>query len=174
MAGYDRIALLRAVNVGGHGAIAMVDLRAFFEDLGLGPAKTLLQSGNVAFNGARRSDAQLEDLLRAETAKRFGLRTEYFVRGAEQMQSLVDGNPYALQAKRDPAHLVVLFLKEKADRKTALALKASYHGPEVFEIAGNHVYVYYPEGQGRSKFKLPWPGTARNWNTVLKLAALLQ
>lgn len=174
MAQYDRAAFLRGVNVGGRGAIAMTELCALFEEIGLGPAKTLLQSGNVAFNGGRKNGAQLERVLQTETAERFGSRTEYFVRDGKQLQSIIEDNPYAAQAKRDPARLVVFFLKENADRKTASALRASYSGPETFEIAGSHVYVYYPQGQGRSKFKLPWLGTARNWNTVLKVAALLQ
>lgn len=167
------MALLRAVNVGGRGLIPMAELQALFDDLKLGPARTVLQSGNVAFHGGRKGDAQLELLLQAETGKRFGLQTAYFVRGAKDLQTIIDGNPYVREAERDPAHLVVFFLKDSADRKTAAAVKASYTGPEVFEAAGNHVYVYYPQGQGRSKFKLPWQGTARNWNTVLKVAALL-
>ena len=168
----DRVALLRGINVG-HRQIAMADLRTLFEDLNLGPARTLLQSGNVAFTGDGKNDARLERLLESETQKRFGIQTAYFVRGAGELRKIVAGNPFKREAERDPARLVVFFLKEQADRKAASALKASYAGPEVFELAGKHVYVYYPLGQGRSKFKAPWMGTARNWNTVGKLLALL-
>jgi uncharacterized protein (DUF1697 family) len=170
----DRVALLRAVNVGGRGQVAMTDLRALFEDLHLGPVRTLLQSGNVVFTGGRKTAAQLERLLESETAKRFGLRTEYFVRSAADLRKIVEGNPFAREAKSDPGRVVVFFLKEPADRTTASALRASYTGPEVFEAAGPHVYIYYPEGQGRSKFKVPWLGTARNWNTVTKLLAAVE
>lgn len=169
----DRVALLRGVNVSGHRQIAMADLRALFDDLKLGPAKTLLQSGNVAFTGAGKNDARLERLLETETAKRFAMQTEYFVRSAAGLREIVAGNPFEREAERDPGRLVVFFLKQQADRKAAAALRASYAGPEVFELAGKHVYVYYPQGQGRSKFKAPWRGTARNWNTVGKLLALL-
>jgi uncharacterized protein (DUF1697 family) len=112
--------------------------------------------------------------LETETARRFGIETAYFVRGAADLRKIVAGNPFKREAERDPGRLVVFFLKEQANRKASAALKASYDGPEVFEIAGKHAYVYYPQGQGRSKFKAPWFGTARNWNTVRKLLALLE
>jgi uncharacterized protein (DUF1697 family) len=170
----DRIALLRGVNVSGHRQIAMADLLALFEDLKLAPAKTLLQSGNVAFTGTGKNDARLEGLLETETAKRFGIETDYFVRDAAALRKIVAANPFKREAQRDPGRLVVFFLKEQADPKTVSALKVSYAGPEVYEVAGKHAYVYYPQGQGHSKFKAPWFGTARNWNTVRKLLALLE
>lgn len=169
----DRAAFLRAVNVAGR-QIAMADLCNLFAHIGLGEAKTLLQSGNVAFSGGRRSDAALERLLESETQKRFGFSTAYMVRSGSDLRQVVAANPFAAEAKRDPGHLVVYFLKESVDRKGLTALQRSWSGPEAFEAAGKHVYVYYPAGIGRSKFKLPWLGTGRNWNTVTKVLALLE
>jgi uncharacterized protein (DUF1697 family) len=173
MAAYDRVALLRAVNVGGRW-IAMAELRALFEELGFADAKTLLQSGNVAFRAGRKGDAQLERLLEAETARRFGLRTEYFVRDAKAMHAVLEKNPFPREAARDPGRLHVYFLKEAPERKAVTAFDSAWKGPETMSVVGSHAYVYYPNGAGRSKFKLPWLGTGRNWNTVTKLAAILE
>lgn len=170
---YDRIALLRAVNVGGRW-IAMADLRALFATLGLPDAKTLLQSGNVAFNGGRRTDAQFEQMLETATEQRFGMRTEYFVRGRRSMREVVRENPFAREAKDDPGRLLVYFLKDAPERKAVSSFIAAWQGIETLQVTGAHAYVYYPEGVGRSKFKIPWLGTGRNWNTVTKLLALLE
>jgi uncharacterized protein (DUF1697 family) len=52
-----------------------------------------------------------------------------------------------------------------------VSLEASAGGEE-YRRGGNCLYLKFPDGQGRSKLKLPKQGTARNWNTVGKLAAL--
>ncbi len=170
---FDRVALLRAVNVSGHGQIAMADLRAFFEELGLGEARTLLQSGNVVFNGGRRTDAALERLLESEANERLGLRTAFLVRSRAAMREVVGENPFMREAKDDPGHLLVYFLKETPPHKDVAAFMNAWKGVERCSVMENHAYVYYPEGAGRSKFKLPWTGTGRNWNTVTKVLALL-
>ena len=83
------IALLRAVNVAGHGTVAMATLRTFFAELGFNGARTLLQSGNVVFEEAGPSDAALERRLEGEAEKRLGLRTTFFVRTAAEWASLI-------------------------------------------------------------------------------------
>jgi uncharacterized protein (DUF1697 family) len=170
---FDRVALLRAVNVGGR-QISMAELRELFEERGFAGAKTLLQSGNVVFAGGRRSDAQLEKLLETATRERFGIKTDCFIRGRDALSSIIERNPFKQQAKSDPARLVVHFLKEDVPAQAASAFASSWKGPETIRGAGAHAYVYYPDGQGRSKLKLPWLGTARNWNTVTKLYGLLE
>src|ERR1700676_3221057 len=114
-----QIALLRAVNVAGHGGVAMASLRAFFSDLGFAGARTLLQSGNVVFDGDS-GGAALELRLESEAAKRLGLRTTFFVRGAAEWDRLIAVNPFPDEAERDPSHLIVMCLKA-TPTKAALA-----------------------------------------------------
>ena len=78
------IGLLRGVNVGGRTQVAMADLRAMMAELGLGEARTLLQSGNVVFRSSRRKGAALERALEVGASDRLGLRTDFFVRTATQ------------------------------------------------------------------------------------------
>src|ERR1700676_5167246 len=119
-----QIALLRAVNVAGHGGVAMASLRAFFSDLGFAGARTLLQSGNVVFDGDS-GGAALEHRLESEAAKRLGLRTTFFVRSAVEWDALIAENPFADEAKDDPSHLVAVCLKTAPDKTAATALQAS-------------------------------------------------
>jgi uncharacterized protein (DUF1697 family) len=174
------IALLRAVNVGGTGKVPMAELKAMFAKLGFADAKTLLQSGNVVFDGGKRAPADLEALLEKETEKKFKVRPDYFIRTATAWKKLVAANPFGREAEADPGRLVVLPFKKKPTGDIK-ALRAAIKGKETVELLGRELYAYYPDGQGNSKLTsaliekhLGARGTARNWNTVLKLAALCE
>jgi|HubBroStandDraft_6_1064221.scaffolds.fasta_scaffold07175_9 uncharacterized protein (DUF1697 family) len=173
-----RIALLRAVNVGGTKKVAMADLRAFAIALGLVDAQTLLHSGNLVFTHADKPE-DLETLLEREAAKRLGLITDFFVRTAKEWDAVITGNPFPDEASRDPARLMVMPLKKAPAAAAVKALAAAIQGPERICAIGDSLYASYPEGTGNSKLtirliesKLDTRGTARNWNTTLKLAAL--
>ena|SRR6201993_3020430 len=173
-----QIALLRAVNVGGI-KVSMADLKALLVDLGFEDVRTLLNSGNIVFRG-KTTGADLEKLLGTEFAKRAGRPTEFFVRTAEEWNSIVDRNPMTDEARRDPGHLLVVVLKRAPTNRQVDALRGAIVGPEVVEADGRQAYIYYPAGVGQSKLtakliekQLGSPGTGRNWNTVLKLAAMV-
>lgn len=173
------VALLRAVNVGGQKRVAMADLSTLLAQLGLADARTLLQSGNLVFRSERRSAAELEHLLEIETERRLGLQTEFFVRSAEELERLIAANPFRKEAERDPAHLVVMFLKDAPAAGAVKALQAAITGPELVRAEGRQAYITYPSGIGTSRVtnaviekKLGTRGTGRNWNTVRKLGEL--
>jgi len=172
------VALLRAINVGGR-RIAMADLRALADELGLAKPTTLLQSGNLVFSSPSKSSAALERRCEAAAEERFGFRSEFFVRSAPQWEQIVAGNPFPREAERDPGHLLVLLLKSAPSAAQTSALEAAIRGREYVRIAGTHAYAVYPDGVGESKLtiavleaKLGCRVSCRNWNTVLKLLAL--
>jgi uncharacterized protein (DUF1697 family) len=172
------VALLRGVNVGGNKMVAMADLRDMLTKLGFEDAKTLLQSGNAVFRCAAKPPAKLEALLEAATTKRFGLTCDYHIRTAAELQDAIDANPLKAEAKEDPSHLLVSFFRQPLDTAKVKAAQAAIAGPEVVRCDGRHLYMFYPDGLGNSKAgivvdkALGVRGTARNWNTVLKLARL--
>jgi uncharacterized protein (DUF1697 family) len=175
------IGVLRAINLGSHNKIAMADLRAMLEKLRFDDPKTLLLSGNIVFKCAGASCAKLEQQLEAASTKHLKVTTDYFVRTAEEWRVIVDENPFPKEAKKDPGHLVMMCLREAPGAAQVNALQASITGREVVKAKGKHAYFVYPDGIGRSKLTiqkiekaLGTRGTARNWNTVLKLAELAQ
>jgi uncharacterized protein (DUF1697 family) len=92
---------------------------------------------------------------------------------------IVESNPFPKEAKTDPGHLVAMCLKETPETADVRALQAAIAGPEIVRAKGSHLYIVYPAGIGTSRLtnafierKLGTRGTARNWNTVLKLQAL--
>ena len=173
------VALLRAVNVGGRW-LPMSELRATLVKLGFADAKTLLQSGNVVFASDERSAPRLERLLEAATEKNHKMQVDYMVRSAKEWSAIVAANPYPKEAKSDPGHLVVLALKAAPNEGAEAALRGAIKGREIVRVIGKNAYLYYPDGIGVSKLTpaiiekhLGRRGTARNWNTVLKLLALV-
>jgi len=157
----------------------MSDLRELVTELGFSDARTLLQSGNLVFRGDGRSSAALEQLLETEAGKRLGLQADFLVRSADEWKDVVARNPFSKEAERDPSHLVVMFLKSAVNQKSVSAAQAAIVGRETIRADRRQVYIVYPDGIGRSRVsnvflegKLGIRGTARNWNTVLKLAAL--
>ena len=173
------VGLLRAIKLGAHNKIAMADLKALLVDLGFDDPKTLILSGNVVFGAPAQSTAKLEQLLQDATAKRLGVTTEYFVRTASEWQSAMAANPFRAEAKRDPGRVVMMCLKEAPAAASLKALQGAIKGREIVKARGPHAYFLYPDGMGRSKLTmaliektLATRGTARNWNTVVKLGAL--
>ena len=167
------IALLRGVNVGGNKKVAMSDLRDLAGRLGFEDAKTLLQSGNLVIRGKKQATSAIEKIFRQN------LDCEVFVRTADEWKAIVANNPFTKEAKDDPGHLHVMCLSGAPDVSAVDALRAAIVGREVVEVRGREAYLVYPDGAGRSKLthglierKLGVQGTARNWNTTLKLLQL--
>jgi uncharacterized protein (DUF1697 family) len=153
----------------------MTNLRDFLTALGFENVKSLLQSGNLIFASRSRTGAELERHLETEAAKRLALEVDFFVRTAEELKSIIRQNPFRKEAERDPGHLIVLFLKNAPAAKDVALLQADIGGPELVKAKGRQAYIFYPNGQGRSKLttsmieKRVGRGTGRNWNTIMKL-----
>ena len=173
------IALLRAVNVGGR-SVAMAELRALLGELKLANPRTLLQSGNAVFEvRTKATSAALEKKLETEAERRFGMPIAFMLRSAAEWNAMIAANPFPDAAKSDPSRFVYVAFKSAPAAAAVKALRGGYHGPETIRVAGRDGYFIYPEGQGKSKLtnalierKLGVAATARNWNTVLKLAAI--
>src|SRR5947207_6512046 len=130
------VALLRGINVGGRNPVAMSDLRDLLGALGFAGARSLLQSGNLVFESDRRTGAELERLLEVETARRLEVTVDYLVRSADEWETVVAGNPFPHEAKRDPGHLLVVLLKTAPRPEDVQALQAAIEGPESLRAGG--------------------------------------
>jgi len=173
------IAFLRAINLASHQRVAMTDLHDLLAGLGFADVRSLLQTGNLLFRTGPRNGTELERQLEAASAKRLGFATDFMVRTAAELKAVVAANPFPREAKADPAHLLVMFLKDAANAKDVDSLQAAIKGREVVRARGKDAYIVYPDGIGRSRLTnavvekhLGTRGTGRNWNTVLKLQAL--
>ena len=172
------VSLLRAANVGGTGLIKMDALRDVYESLGLGDVRTLLQSGNVLFCSRLTDRRGLVKRIVQEIERRLDVQVEVILRTLEELASIVDRGP-ELSPRADKSKLLVMFLSAVPSAAAQEALKKWHKSKELkelLEIRGPEIYLYYPDGVGRSKLtggvienKLDTAGTARNWNTLVKL-----
>jgi uncharacterized protein (DUF1697 family) len=175
------VGVLRAINLGSHNRIAMSDLRAMLEKAGCEEPQTLLLSGNVIFKNASSSLEKVERMLEEASTKHLGVTTDYFVRSAKEWLALIDDNPFPKEAKNDPGRLLMMCLRDAPSPAQVAALQSKIKGGEVVKAKGKQAYFVYPDGIGRSKLTiqviekaLGTRGTARNWNTVLKIGELLK
>lgn len=174
------IALLRAVNVGGR-KVLKNDLLGLATDLGFAEAKTLLASGNLVLWGEAEGGEALEKRLEDGLEKRMGLRTDFMVRSPAELKAIIAANPYPGAAADHPSHLIVNFLKAPIPAEDVTILRAAITGPETFEARGRELYVDFPISIADSVLDRDWKktrrspiGTTRNWNTVLKLAQMVE
>ncbi|MCP9956751.1 DUF1697 domain-containing protein [Streptomyces sudanensis] len=175
--------LLRGVNVGGPRRVPMAELRALLTGLGHTDVRTYLQSGNAAFTTASGAG---EDALAAAVERaledRFGFPVDCLVRGGPYLRAVVDACPFpAAELEGRQLHVTYFSAPVTADRFAGL--DAAAHLPEEFRLGDRALYLYTPDGLGRSTLAaaLARPSvvkglvaTTRNWNTVRKLAEMAQ
>jgi uncharacterized protein (DUF1697 family) len=162
------IALLRAVNVGGTGVLAMSDLARICRDAGFARVATHLASGNVVFDDPRDAaqvKTELETRLSAFVGKPLGV----FLRSAAEMRAVLEANPFPDK----PPNLSVAIFLDAPPPVDALE-RCSGGVDEILRLGLREIHVHYPAGIGRSKLKIPAAklGTARNMNTIAKLVAM--
>ena len=162
------VALLRAVNVGGTGKLPMTDLEAMCEKLGFTNVQTYIASGNVIFE-SRKSEGSVKKTLEAALAKYAGKPVGAMVRTPAELAKVVEGNPFPGK----PTKWTVAIFLDAPPPKDTLSTLRGVNGEEV-RLGKREIYVHYGNGMARSKLRIPaaGAGTARNMNTVAKLAEL--
>jgi uncharacterized protein (DUF1697 family) len=162
------IALLRAVNVGGTGKLAMSELKAMCDELAFASAKTYIASGNVVFKSAKSEaaiKAALEERLEVYAGKPVGV----LIRTAAEMAQVAADNPFP---KLAPNRTVALFLDRAPPADALEGVRGQKD--EKIRLGRREIYVHYGDGMGSSKLVIPAAkaGTARNMNTVATLAKM--
>jgi uncharacterized protein (DUF1697 family) len=162
------VALLRAVNVGGTGKLPMSDLKGLCERAGFLKVRTYIASGNVVFV-SREPEARVKAALKTALEGYAGKPVGVLVRTAAEMAAVVTGNPFP---DASPSRTVAIFLDEPPPRDAAE--RATGRADEEIRLGRREIYVLYGDGMGRSRLKIPaaGAGTARNINTITKLAEM--
>jgi uncharacterized protein (DUF1697 family) len=163
------VALLRGINVGGNNILPMTELKALCEEAGFKNVQTYIQSGNVFFESKvpeEKAAVKLQEALKTKLPNPVSV----MIRTIEELETIVANNPFP---SANPSQVGVLFLEQIVDE----SIVEEFPKKEAEEIitGKREIYIYYPNGMGRSKLKFPKiakRGTVRNINTVKKLAEL--
>ena len=176
------IIFLRGVNVGGHKKIKMDELRALCASLKLRNPQTYVQSGNVVFEAPDQDSLTLAARIESAIEKKMGFQSDVLIRSAAELRSVVSSNPFEGRVGIEPAKLLVTFLGADPDADARAKIGSLEVDVEELRLAGRELYIYFPDGQGKSKLslapldrgaaKLKWTG--RNRNTVTNLLAMAE
>jgi uncharacterized protein (DUF1697 family) len=164
------VLLLRAVNVGGTGKLPMGDLKRLCEKAGFRNVRTYIASGNVVAEWAG-AESKAKAALTTEIEAYAGKPVGVIVRTAAEMAKVVAGNPFP---NRSASQTIAIFLDHAPTPDALKGIKGQ--AKEEVRSGAREIYVHYPDGIGRSKLRIPaaGDGTARNMNTVAKLAAMAE
>ncbi|ANH94094.1 hypothetical protein A8713_25365 [Streptomyces sp. SAT1] len=173
-------ALLRGINVGGSRKLPMAGLRALMGELGLGDVRTHLQSGQAVFTAADGDEEALAARLGAEVEQRFGFPVDVLVRDHAYLRAVVEACPFPAAAL-EPRQLHVTYFSADPGPARYEGIDRAAFLPEEFRLGDRALYLYAPDGIGRSRLAQWLSGagvnkgliaTSRNWNTVLRLVEL--
>lgn len=168
------IALLRGINVGGHGKLPMKELKALLEGMGLADVQTYIQSGNVVFQSGRTDLPALAEEISAAIGQSHGFAPQVMLLGLAELVTAVSNNPYPATDEQHKA-LHFYFLASAPPDPDLAMLEALKADTEQFTLIDAVFYLHAPDGIGRSKLAvkveraLGVAATARNWRTVSTL-----
>jgi uncharacterized protein (DUF1697 family) len=169
---------LRAVNLPG-GRLLMADFKRALAEAGYDGAETVAATGNAVIS-AKASDAKLEAAIAAALDGMLGGASEVFCRSGKELAAIAAANPFAAFAEKDPSHMVVVLTRNDPSAEALAALQAKIRQrPEEVAAGPRCLYATYPDDIGHSKLTaamieraLKDRGTARNWNTLRRMAEL--
>lgn len=173
-------ALLRGINVGGGKKVPMAELRTLMEDLGHTGVRTYLQSGQAVFASGRGDEESLAAELADAVGTRFGFPVDVIVRDHAYLRAVAEACPFPA-AELEGRQLHVTYYSAPVDAARFAEIDRAAHLPEEFRLGDRALYLYAPNGLGRSRLADKLSGrrlnkdviaTSRNWNTVLKLVEL--
>ena len=173
------IAILRGINVGGHNKIKMADLKSAMEKAGFEDVTTFIQSGNIIFNKKVTDEKEPDRQVEALISKRFGINVPVIIRSNTDLKHIFEHNPFISDGQVDESKLHVTFLSGDPSSLLIDNLTVKDFRPDQFTIIGKEIYLFCPNGYGRTKLtntffesKLNVTATTRNWRTVGKLLEL--
>jgi len=174
----QKIVLIRAIGPATHKKMSMQQLRASCIEAGFKDARTYIATGNILFSSSA-SSARIQKIIQS-VLKGYGLDNDVIIRNLDEVRSLLGSSPLPQAAKERPNHLLTVFFNQKVSAKSAEEL-ISRNFVEEIVVLEREICIDYVEGVARSKLTpslidrvIGQPGTARNWNTVGKLVALLE
>jgi uncharacterized protein (DUF1697 family) len=169
------VALLRAINVGGH-TVKMDQLRTLFEALGFANVSTFIASGNVLFDSPEKDAAKLEQRIEAQLGQSLGYEVATFLRTPAEIAAAAAHEPVP---RTDGDALYVTFLRTAPDAEAAARLAALGSDDDRFAVHGRELYWWTRGRLSDSRITgaqlekaMRQPGTSRNLTTVRKLAAM--
>ncbi len=174
------ISVLRGINVSGQKKINMADVKSLYELLGFQDVTTYIQSGNVIFNAYSEDKVELKKKIEKAIEEKYTFRVPVMIRTHREISDIIDKNPFGpIDLVKDGSRVLLTFLSSQPTQDKISDLQHHVAAPEQLFVMGEEVYLYCPNGYGKSKLsntflekRLGVGATTRNWKSVLKLYTL--
>jgi len=174
------VSVLRGINVSGQKKIKMTDLKSLYESLELQNVVTYIQSGNVIFDANSKDKSELKAKIERAIEEEYEFHVPVEIRTHREISDIINNNPLGpVDLQKDGTKVLVTFLSSQPMQDRISNLQHHVAAPEQLFVMGKEVYLYCPNGYGRSKLsniflekKLGVGATTRNWKSVLKLHEL--
>jgi uncharacterized protein (DUF1697 family) len=170
------ISILRGINVGGARPVKMEELVKVYRDLGFSEVRTYIQSGNVVFRGDSRPAGELAEQISGAIRTRFALDVPVIILEKNELEMILAGNPFLPGKVLESDKLHITLLAELPGESALKILENVNYLPDEFAVRGRAVYLYCPNGYGRTKLnngffekKLKVEATTRNLRTLNEL-----
>lgn len=175
------ISILRGINVSGKNLIKMDALRKLYEGLGYQNVISYVQSGNVVFTSDDSNPHELELKISRQIDKDFGINVPIIVLTIERLKRIIEDNPFSKDSDKEPAFLHITFLFSQPESPNLKTIENKKQNEEEILILNDVVYLYCPNGYGRTKLtnnfleaKMNINATTRNWKTTNELLRLAE
>lgn len=169
------VALLKGINVGGHKKVPMVELRELLTITGFQNVQIYIQSGNVVLQSSMQSIDIGNNIEKAIMAH-FGFEVSVIVKTRSELQSIFAACPFSDELKEQSYFIM---LNKTPNKELLKEVKSISYENEIVIIKEDVLYFHSAAGYGKAKFnmntyerKLKVIGTARNFNTMVKLLSL--
>ena len=175
------ITFLRGVNMTGHNIIKMTSLSNMLRKIGYADVETYIQSGNIVFTCHNSNRDKVSSIIKNAILAEFNLDIAVITRTLDDLMKIISANPFLKEPGFDPSKMAVLFLELKPSFAQIQKVDGIDYPPDKFYINDSEIYVYCPNGFGKTKLytnffetKMKVTGTARNWRTVIKLQEMAE
>lgn len=174
------ISILRGINVSGQKKIKMADLKTLYESIGFNNVVTYIQSGNVIFDSKVKNKTEIKISIEKAIEKEFNFHVPVEIRTKREIENVLKNCPFgSVDLEKEGTKVLVTFLSSKPSEANITRIQTYVVAPEKLLVRGREVYLYCPEGYGKSKLsntfierKLEVEATTRNWKSVNKLLEL--
>jgi len=173
------ISILRGINVSGHNIIKMDQLKKLITGLGFENVQTYIQSGNIIYQTKKTDSLKLSESIKNAIQKEFGFDVPVITLAIEVLAEVISNNPFLKDKNKEATFFHVTYLAAIPNQERIEVLKSIDTKNDVFEIVGQTMYLYCPNGYGNTKLtntfvenKLKVGATTRNWKTTNELLHL--
>lgn len=172
-------AFLRGINIGGNKKVPMADLKKMLEKICFRNVQTILASGNVVFDSIEKNPEAIKEKIEKQIEETFGFQVKTIVHSMNYIKKLMDDDPFKGIEVTKETRLYVTFLSHKPKS----TFKAPYQSTDklfrILKATDDALFSVLLVKDARSVDTMNFIDkefgkevTTRNWNTIVKVAAL--